>query len=221
MKDETIIKNEWIKHFKLTALSNSKFYKIVGCFMIGFELFKIPHRGLIQPYFVLYPLWRENIKKCFWGPYIQLETKNEKGLCDKVTLAELLTRKDAIFRECEECMKFDILDDIHSNEILDMVNEYHNFSNNSKNPRIQSGLCTLRIYMATYLNDKELLNKEVILMDEMYNRITHDVFESIYGDYDKWKENLLSVFSNRQAVLDKIEENIANSKIKERVELLP
>ena len=75
--------------------------------------------------------------------------------------------------------------------------------------------------MATYLNDKELLNKEVILMDEMYNRITHDVFESIYGDYDKWKENLISVFSNRQAVLDKIEENIANSKIKERVELLP
>lgn len=46
-------------------------------------------------------------------------------------------------------------------------------------------------------------------------------FKNCFGEYDKWKENLISVFSNRQAVLDKIEENIANSKIKERVELLP
>ena len=86
MKDETIIKNEWIKHFKLTALSNSKFYKIVGCFMIGFELFKIPHRGLIQPYFVLYHLWRENIKNVFGDHISNWKQKMKKVYAIKLLL---------------------------------------------------------------------------------------------------------------------------------------
>jgi Skp family chaperone for outer membrane proteins len=49
----------------------------------------------------------------------------------------------------------------------------------------------------------------------------NSIFEEYLGKLDDWKNNLTSVFSNRQAMLDKIEENIANGKIKAQVELLP
>ena len=51
MKEETILKNEWINRYDLTAVTQSKYYKIVGCFAIGFELMKI--HGKIKPYFVI------------------------------------------------------------------------------------------------------------------------------------------------------------------------
>ena len=62
MKEETILKNEWIKHYNLTAVSTYKYYKIVGCIAIGFE--QVRTQGEIQPHIVVYPLWKATIKDC-------------------------------------------------------------------------------------------------------------------------------------------------------------
>ena len=78
----------------------------------------------------------------------------------------------------------------------------------------------MKVYMATFLNDESLFEQAITDMWDAYSNFK-SIFEEYYGKLDDCKNKLKSVFFNRQAMLDKIEENIANGKIKARVELLP
>ena len=86
MKEETILKNEWIKRYELTAVSNFKYYKIAGCFILGFELVRTQCE--IQPHFVLYPLWKKDIKTCMQFPYILHCIEDSRGFNYQVPISD-------------------------------------------------------------------------------------------------------------------------------------
>ena len=75
----------------------------------------------------------------------------------------------------------------------------------------------MKTRMATFLNDESLFEQTVANMESIYadKRI---FMEKHFAKSDDWKNFLVSIFSNRQAMLDKIEENIANGKIKKRID---
>ena len=216
MKEETILKNEWINRYDLTAVTQSKYYKIVGCFAIGFELMKI--RGKIQPYFVIYPLWEENVKKCLDFPSLYHCIEDSKGLNYSLLISKMLEKKEEIFQNAEIYLNLDLKKNIHKDSLLKVIDTY------SKKryyvPSDQSAIIEMKVYMATFLNDESLFEQAITDMEEAYANFK-SIFEEYYGKLDDCKNNLISVFSNRQAMLDKIEENIANGKIKAQVELLP
>ena len=225
MKEETILKNEWTKRYNLTAVSQSKYYKIVGCFAIGFELMKI--YGEIKPYFVIYPLWREDVKMCFCVSYLYHCIEDSKGLDYSLPISKMLEKKEEIFLNAEKYMGFDLTKDIHKNQILDIFDKYlyNKYLNEySTNPVEQDSIFILKTFMATYLNDQSLFDDILASMKSMedYARKNPQRFEQLFGKrYDFWKEDLVSVFSNRQIIIEKINANIANGKIKEKIELLP
>lgn len=215
MKEETILKNEWVKRFDLTAVTQSKYYKIVGCFAIGFELMKI--RGDIHPYFVIYPLWLEDVKKCFWGPFLYHCIEDTKGLNYSLSISKMLEKKEEIFQNAEIYLNFDMKKNIHKNDLLGFLDLYLERYDIPYDQRI---VIEMKTRMATFLNDESLFEQAIVDMEIAYAKY-NSIFEKYLGKLDDWKNNLTSVFSNRQAMLDKIEENIANGKIKARVELLP
>jgi hypothetical protein len=215
MKEETILKNEWVKRFDLTAVTQSKYYKIVGCFAIGFELMKI--RGDIHPYFVIYPLWEEDVKKCFWGPFLYHHIKDSKGLPYYLSISQMLEKKEEIFLNAEIYLNFDMKKNIHKNDLLRFLDLYLERYDIPYDQRI---VIEMKTRMATFLNDESLFEQAIVDMEIAYAKY-NSIFEKYLGKLDDWKNNLTSVFSNRQAMLDKIEENIANGKIKAQVELLP
>lgn len=216
MKEETILKNEWINRYDLTAVTQSKYYKIVGCFAIGFELMKI--RGKIQPYFVIYPLWLENVKECFGFSFLYHCIEDTKGLNYSLSISKMLEKKEEIFQNAEIYLNLDLKKNIHKDSLLKVIDTY------SKErycvPSDQSAIIEMKVYMATFLNDESLFEQAITDMGEAYSNFK-SIFEEYYGKLDDCKNKLKSVFFNRQAMLDKIEENIANGKIKARVELLP
>lgn len=216
MKEETILKNEWINRYDLTAVTQSKYYKIVGCFAIGFELWKI--RGEIQPHFVIYPLWLDNVKRCFLGPFLYHCIEDTKGLNYSLPISKMLEKQDEIFLNAEIYLNLDLKKNIHKDSLLKVIDTY------SKEryyvPSDQSAIIEMKVYMATFLNDESLFEQAITDMGEAYSNFK-SIFEEYYGKLDDCKNKLKSVFFNRQAMLDKIEENIANGKIKARVELLP
>ena len=216
MKEETILKNEWVKRFDLTAVTQSKYYKIVGCFAIGFELWNI--RGEIQPHFVIYPLWLEDIKECFWGPFLYHHIKDSKGLPYYLSISQMLEKKEEIFLNAENYINFDLRKNIHKDTLLKVINAYSN--ERYSVPSAQYATIEMKAHMATFLNDESLFEQAIVDMEIAYAKY-NSIFEEYLGKLDDWKNKLISVFSNRQAMLDKIEENIANGKIKARVELLP
>lgn len=215
MKEETILKNEWINRYGLTAVTQSKYYKIVGCFAIGFELWKI--RGEIQPHFVIYPLWLENVKRCFWGPFLYHCIEDTKGLNYSLSISKMLEKKEEIFQNAEIYLNFDLKKNIHKNDLLRFLDLYLERYDIPYDQRIVIEMMT---HMATFLNDESLFEQAIVDMEIAYAKY-NSIFEKYLGKLDDWKNNLTSVFSNRQAMLDKIEENIANGKIKAQVELLP
>lgn len=216
MKEETILKNEWINRYGLTAVTQSKYYKIVGCFAIGFELMKI--RGKIQPYFVIYPLWLEDVKECFGFSFLYHCIEDTKGLNYSLSISKMLEKKEEIFQNAEIYLNLDLKKNIHKDSLLKVINTYSK-ERYSVLPD-QSSIIKMKAHMATFLNDESLFEQAIVDMEIAYAKY-NSFFEKYFGTLDDWKNNLISVFSNRQAMLDKIEENIANGKIKAQVELLP
>ena len=215
MKEETILKNEWINRYDLTAVTQSKYYKIVGCFAIGFELWKI--RGEIQPHFVIYPLWLDNVKRCFWGPFLYHCIEDSKGLSYSLSISQMLEKQEEIFQNAEIYLNLDLKKNIHKDNLLKVLNLHLERYNIPYDQRI---IIEMKARMATFLNDESLFEQTVVDMESIYasNRI---FMEKHFAKSEDWKNFLVSIFSNRQAMLDKIEENIANGKIKVQVELLP
>ncbi|MDD7726180.1 MAG: hypothetical protein SOY07_05855 [Bacteroidales bacterium] len=101
MKKETVLKNEWCAHFNLSAYTTTKFYRIIGCYVVGFEMIKIPNRGLIHPHLVVYPIWRDDIKLCMKHPYMLYGLLNKRQLQVQSPIQEILLTKDTIFKEFE------------------------------------------------------------------------------------------------------------------------
>lgn len=216
MTEVTILKNEWINRYDLTAVTQSKYYKIVGCFAIGFELWKI--RGEIQPHFVIYPLWEENVKECFGFSFLYHCIEDTKGLNYSLPISKMLEKKEEIFHNAELYLNFDLKNNIHKDSLLKVIDTYSK-ERYSVLPD-QSSIIKMKAHMATFLNDESLFEQAIVDMEIAYAKY-NSFFEKYFGTLDDWKNNLISVFSNRQAMLDKIEENIANGKIKAQVELLP
>ena len=216
MKEETILKNEWVKRYDLTAVTQSKYYKIVGCFAIGFELMKI--HGKIKPYFVIYPLWLEDVKECFGFSFLYHCIEDTKGLNYSLSISKMLEKKEEIFQNAEIYLNLDLKKNIHKDSLLKVIDTYS--KKRDYVPSDQSSIIEMKVYMATFLNDESLFEQAITDMGDAFSNFK-SIFEEYYGKLDDCKNKLKSVFFNRQAMLDKIEENIANGKIKARVELLP
>lgn len=209
-----MLKNEWINRYGLTAVTQSKYYKIVGCFAIGFELMKI--HGKIYPYFVIYPLWLEDVKECFGFSFLYHCIEDSKGLYYSLPISQMLEKKEEIFQNAELYLNLDLKKNIHKDNLLKVIDTY---SKKRYYASDQSSIIEMKVYMATFLNDESLFEQAITDMEEAYANFK-STFEEYHGKLDDCKNKLISVFSNRQAVLDKIEENIANGKIKARVDLL-
>lgn len=92
-----------------------------------------------------------------------------------------------------------------------------------KDPWLLMDINESNVVLSRYLNDQELFDKAIRSLDESYIYIrSHlDLLERYYKKYEAWKTNFLSQFSDRDAILVKIESNISMSKIKSRGALLP
>lgn len=72
--------NDWKNSFpNLSLYSVTNLYKIVGPVLTGLELIKIPSSDEYRPYFVLYPLWKTNVKTCFDTPLALRDFRNSRG----------------------------------------------------------------------------------------------------------------------------------------------
>jgi hypothetical protein len=62
---------DWQNAFpQLTVFTLNTLYKIVGPCVLGIELIRSPLAESYSPYFVLYPLWKEDISVSLDGPII-------------------------------------------------------------------------------------------------------------------------------------------------------
>ena len=220
MKEETIIKNEWCKYFELTPISQLKYYKIVGCFVLGFELIRIPNLYLIQPHFVIYPLWRDNFKLCMKTPYHLYGFRDKKNLQEQLSTNELINNKEEVFDIANKYIGYNIKTDVPSVVIYNLMNKCQ--PNEVNDPWRLMVASESNIYLSVYMNDIDMFTQAISALDDVFFCISPHLklVESIYGKFEKRKEFLTSLFEKRVSIIELIEQNASDSKIKQKIRIV-
>jgi hypothetical protein len=214
--DKTIKKKVtevWLNVFpQLSAFAQNKLYKSVGPCLIGIELIKSPFKENYSPYFVIYPLWKKDVKTSLDYPILLKQFNDKKGFqydipyeSHGVFLGEILesVKKQAI-------LSFE--SNIAFRKLISVLDEYSKTPPLSAAPNsyLQAVLQEAKLKMALFIGVAGALS-----VLEQINKRNWDVkhFKACGVDVNEWRQNLQTTISNRDEFLKQIEVNKQDKKI--------
>ncbi|TAE39871.1 MAG: hypothetical protein EAY79_05175 [Runella slithyformis] len=208
------ITKEWLSSIpQLSAFAQNKFYRIVGCCIIGVELIKLPHSGEYRPHFVMYPLWEIDLKKCLDTPSIYFTIKNNKGL--QLDIPYL--NHNIYFSEAIKCLKNQtsilLNNNITLKSLFDLVDNRFNSFLVKSNSAQQAKLFELKFYIALYIGSQSQMQLVLSQIQQASKNWNMQMFEIWYGKFDLWLQRLNDKIGNREEFLDQIEANKQDKKI--------
>jgi hypothetical protein len=205
---------DWQNAFpQLTLYEQVKLYKVVGSVVIGLELITLPMRtGEYRPYFVVYPLWRKDVKTSLDTPIILREYYNNKGLQYNVPYE----KHGTLFNELSDRVKKQTPLAFHGNisykEIASVLDDYSQTFPLSAAPNsyLQAALQEAKLKIALFVGVAEA---QSVL--EQINKRTWDVnhFKAFDVDVSDWLQSLQAIIPNRNEFLKQIEANKRDKKI--------
>ena len=207
MKDiKKRISEEWLNTIpELSIFTQNKFYRIVGCVIIGIELVKLPKTEDYRPHFVLYPLWKSNLKNCLDNPTILLEINNKKGLQFSIPY---LKHSDC-FNEVIECLKnqvpilFD--ENVPLKSLFALVDSRFNDILIRTNSAQQAKLFELKFNSALYTGNQSQVQSVLNQIQQASKSWNIQMFELWNGKFDLWLKGLQEKASNRADFIKQIE----------------
>ena len=204
---------DWQNAFPQLALyAQGKLYKVVGATLIGLELIKLPRTEEYRPHFVVYPLWKKNVKASLDFPFILKEYSNKKGLQYSIPYE----RHIAFFSDVIESVKkqtplpFD--SNISLKKIVSVIDEHSKTPPLSAAPNsyLQATLQEAKLKTALFIGVTEA---QSVL--EQINKRNWDTnhFKACGVDVNEWLQSLQTTISNRDEFLKQIEANKQDKKI--------
>lgn len=223
MNNLTEVKKDWksIPYFK--QYTPTKYYAILGCFVVGFNLISIPGHGEYRPHFVIYPLWKNTLKEVFSYPFVCLSTIDEKGLDIDIPY-DCHTLYFSLFMHCCE-RQFDVF--FNAKISVKNILFYLNIRQQDRIAQInvinKILLLECKWFFLLYINDNKGLKE---LLKYIRNNKDTERMKSInfWGKtYDEWLESLISMTNDRDTFLKQIEININSEKLRKlpRYNLIP
>ena len=78
------------------------------------------------------------------------------------------------------------------------------------------------VYQSVYMNDRDMFAQAISAMDDVFIRINPHLklVESLYGKYEKRKELFVSLFEKQASIVELIEKNANDSKIKQKIKIV-
>jgi hypothetical protein len=210
------ITEQWLNAFpQLSVFGQNKFYKIVGCCVIGIELIKLPRSEEYRPHFVIYPLWKNEIKKCLEAPILMKQIYNKKGLQFNIAY----DKHTVFFDEAVECLKKQIPISLNGNVVLKSLFEFIGGLFNDilikSNSAQQAKLFELEFYTALYTGSQTQIQNVLNQIQKESKGWNMKMFEIWFGKFDLWFNELKEKGNNRDLFLKQIETNKADDKIQQ------
>ncbi len=209
-----LVKDNWVDAFpELSAFAHNKFYKVVGCFVVGIEAVNIPNIEGYKPHFVAYPLWKEDIKKCLDTPSLYICVEDQK----KFQFSIPYLKHGVLISEAVECFKKQIPISLNGNinlkSLFDLVDSRFNDILVKSNSAQQAKLFELKFYSALYVGSQSQVQNVLNQIEQSGKSWNMNMFEMWYGKFDVWLQGLRQKVSNREDFLKQIEENKQDKKI--------
>lgn len=204
--------NKWINEYKgLTKYKKNKLYSVIGPFVMGIELIKLPRIDKYRPHFVIYSLYGlptgNTLKDCMSYPILMLEWFNPKGLQYSLDFEEDVTE---VIQSLNEFLTFELGEDVVFELILKWLDQIQ------ENPKYKfliklSNLLQIRYNLALYYSNEraKLILKEIENSAGKFNN--ERVFKK-YGGFSKWFQELAS--RDRGEQLKLIEKNKNSKELK-------
>jgi hypothetical protein len=208
------ITEEWLNAFpQLTEYAQNKLYKVVGLTIIGIELIKLPRTESYRPHFVVYPIWKSNLKACLDSPIILYELYNKKGLQFSIPY----DKHNLYFSEVLESAKKQILlpfdKDVPLKTMLDLIDNRFNDMLIKAHSGKQAALYEFKLYAALYLDSNEVQNVLEQIQKES-KKWNMQLFEAWHGTFDKWFQSLQEKVAHRNEFIAQIQLNKQDTKLK-------
>lgn len=208
------VTDDWLNAFsQLSAFTQNKLYKVVGCCIIGIELIKLPHSDEYRPHFMIYPLWKIDLKKCLDAPILLKQIYNRKGLQFNIPY----DRHETCFYDVIECFRKQIpvsMDgDVSLKSLFDFVDRLFSDALVKSNSAEQAKLFELKFYSACYVENQSQMQNVLSQIERSSKSWNMNMFEIWYGNFDLWFQGLRGKVSNREDVLKQIKLNKEDKKI--------
>ncbi|MEC3876013.1 hypothetical protein [Chryseobacterium salviniae] len=207
------VTQDWQNAFpELSLYAKDKLYKILGSTIIGLELIKMPREDDYRPYFVVYPLWEENIKDCLNGPIILQQYYNSKNLQYTIPYE----KSDLFFNEVVNSVKkqspLSFIDDVTLHEFITSIDEYSKKPPLSAAPNsyLQACLQKYKMMIALYVDSSQA---NVIFNQIKNNNWDLDHFKAFGINFSDWLNGLQQEIKHRDKFLEQIEINKSDKKI--------
>ena len=141
--------NDWLSAFpNISALAQNRLYKVIGCCIAGIEFVTLPGSEEYRPHFVLYPLWKTDMKKCLDAPIILKQLYNKKRIQFDIPFG----KHSIYFPNAVECFKSQIsvsLDgSVSLKSLFDFVNTLFNDMLVRTNAAEQAKLFELKFFLS-------------------------------------------------------------------------
>ncbi len=214
--DKTIKKKvteDWLNIFsQLSAFNQNKLYKIVGPCLIGIELIQSPYMEVYSPYFVIYPLWKKDVKSSLDYPILLKEFKNVKGFQYDIPYK----KHSLFFDDVLDCVKkqapLPFEGNVSFKKLIFVLDEYSKIPPLSAAPNsyLQATLQEAKFKIALFIGIAEA---QSVL--EQINKRTWDEshFKACGVDVNEWLQSLQDVLTNRDVFLEQIKANKQDRKI--------
>ena len=222
MNNLTEVKKDWksIPYFK--QYTPTKYYAILGCFVVGFNLISIPGHGEYRPHFVIYPLWKNTLKEVFSYPFVCLSVKDNKNLDYDIPYINHHCYFIKLISYCKEQFEFIFHNDINAREIYNFFYHYSKsyYINNLRNKVL---LFECELFFSLYMNNLIGIEKVLNRIEEDSDKLNMKKIDYWGKTYDEWLEGLISMTNDRDSFLKQIETNINSEKLRKlpRYNLIP
>ena len=212
------ITNDWLKSFpNLYPYAQNKLYKIVGCYIVGIELIKLPRIESYRPHFVLYPLYKANVESCLHSPILMYEFYNNKGLQINLPYSDTSELFKSAQKIISDDLKFNINEEVVILSSFNALTDYFLFNIKDAWYKTHSGkrasLLEIKFYAALYSGDINHVQTILSQILEERKGWNMESFEMWYGKFDLWFQDLQEKVIKREAFLKQISINKQDKKI--------
>lgn len=204
---------DWQNAFpQLTMYSQNKLYKVVGSCILGIELIKSPHTENYSPYFVIYPIWKKDVKTSLDYPIFLKDFKNKKRFQYDIPYEKHSVFFDDVLDSVKKQTPLPFDGDISFKKIetaIDVSSKTPPLSA-APNSYLQAVLQEAKLKIALFTNSEEAQR-----VFEQINKRSWDInhFKACGVDVNEWLQSLQATILNKEEFLKQIEINKQDKKI--------
>jgi hypothetical protein len=207
------VSEDWLNvFFQLSIFKQNKFYKIAGPCIIGIELIKSPFSNSYSPYFVIYPLWKKDVKTSLDYPILLKNFKNKKGFEYDIPYEKHTAFFDDVVEKVKIQTPLPLEGNISLKKLLSTLVEYSKMPPLSAAPNsyLQGALQEAILKISLFVSVEE----GQYVFEQIKKRnwdLSH--FKACGIDIHKWIESLQDVIVDKASFIEQVNLNKLEKKI--------